>query len=273
MVNEQFEDLPDFDPVRYANDEQYRILVDQARMIKDNEDEVKRSNPVSDAIEQNRSEEIQMTGNKQAQIQEEIKPSSHITENITQSGQDFKQTDFIEQEKYNSNSPIAKQANDLGISKPINSMWVSKGQVKRYLSAKVVFKIKEKNENRYRAYRYRGIGDDEIEILKQMAEDINLFYQLLALENNRDEDEDGNKRLVLLRNGKKYNQKSKMEMDYRRHIAFMCLGINHAEYKQLEQFSDPDFTVYDIWGINDIVDGILERSISGSSYFRIASKT
>ena len=135
MVNEEFEDLPNFNPEAYANDPNYRELVKQARQIKDNESEVKKSNPVSNAIEQNRSEEIQIQAQKQP-----------ITENIT-AGNDFKQIDFIEQEKYNSNSPIAKQANDVGISKPINSIWVSKGQVKRYLSAKVVFKIKEKNEN------------------------------------------------------------------------------------------------------------------------------
>lgn len=270
MVNEEFEDLPNFDPVAYAEDPNYRELVRQARQIKDNEKEI---NPVSNAIEQNRSEEIQLSSNVQAQKQSDPDPNSKtITESI-QATNDFKQIDFIEQEKYNSNSPIAKLANDIGISKPINSIWVSKGSIKRYLSAKVVFKIKEKNENRYIEYRYRGIGDDEIEILKQMAEDIGLFYQLLALENNRNEDSDGNNRLVLRRNGKDYNQKAKMEMDYRRHIAFMCLGITNDDYKKLEQFSDPDYTIYDIWGINDIIDGILERSVMGSSYFRIASKT
>lgn len=267
MVNEEFEDLPDFDPVMYENDPNYRELCKQARQIKDNDDEVKKANPVSQAIEQNRSEEIQLGSNVQAQNN-----SKTITESI-QATNDFKQIDFIEQEKYNSNSPIAKLANEIGISKPINSIWVSKGSVKRYLSAKVVFKIKQKGENRFIEYRYRAIGDEEIEILKSMAEDINLFYQLLALEDNRKEDEDGNKRLVLRRNGKEYNQRSKMEMDYRRHIAFMCLGITHEDFKKLEQFSDPDYTIYDIWGISDILDGILERSVSGSSYFRIASKT
>ena len=99
------------------------------------------------------------------------------------------------------------------------------------------------------------------------------FYTLMQLEGNTYEDIEGKERPMLLRNGKKYRQVSKLENDYKKKLAKMVLNISEEDYPKLEQFSDPDLTVMDIWGLKDILDSILERAVSGASYFRIASKT
>lgn len=92
----------------------------------------------------------------------------------------------------------------------------------------------------------------------------------MLLEKNTKEDIEGKEQPVLIRNGQYYFKMSELEQDYRKLIADICLGISPDDYDILEQWSDPEYTVYDIWGINDILDGIMERAINGTSYFRIA---
>lgn len=259
---EEYADLEGFDPNK-MNDPKYVELVKEARQIKDNADEVKRSQSM-----QGVSNQVAIQETKQEEKKPEPKP---IIEDIKPKSNDFLQSDFIEQEKYNANSQISKMLDSDQKSKPINSMWISKGQFKKYISAKSVFKIKEKDIERYRTYRYHAIGDTEIERLRQMAEDLRLFYNLMQVEQTYFEDREGIKKAVLRRNGKYYNQFSKLETDYRKELAKMCLGIDEKEFSELEMFSDPDYTVHDIWGLADILDGILERAVAGSSYFRIAS--
>ena len=299
VMYEEYEDLPNFDPNR-MNDPNYVELVKQARMIKDNEDELRKAGQLieqKDALNKvpKEPEPNKITivdGNDNAALinktpepefvipkhplPEERKPSAPIHDQ-KEHGSDFKMQDFIEQEKYDANSQIYKKLNaqdkQTGVSTPIESMWISKGQVKKYLASKNVFKIKEKEENRYRAYRFQAIGEDEIELLQKMGEDLRLFYNLMALEGYTAEDKQGKERLALRRYGKDYFQMTKLQLDYRKKVAEMCLGISNLDFSELEMFSDPDFSVLDIWGLNDIIDSILERAVSGASYFRIASKT
>ena len=291
VMYEEYADLPNFDPSR-MDDPNYRLMVEQARQIKDNEDALKKSGQTieqKDALrfkqEQQKAEPepepakmtvIDKTAEQLTPLLEERKPSAPIHDQ-KESGSDFKMQDFIDQEKYDANSPIYKnlnaQSNKTGVSTPIESMWINKGQVKKYLASKNSFKIKEKGENRYRAYRFKGIGETELEQLQKMGEDLRLFYNLMALEGYITEDREGKERLALRRNGKDYFQMSKLQLDYRKKVAEMCLGISNQDFAELEMLSDPDFTVHDIWGLYDILDTILERAVSGSSYFRIASKT
>jgi hypothetical protein len=292
---EEYMDLPNFDPVRFANDPSYAELVKQARLIKDNEDALKKAgqtieqkdaaiaarstpkeSPKITVVDGNANAELVPKSEFKPTIIDEAKPSNVVTENITKNVNDFKMTDFIEQEKYNANSPIYKKLNSeqkqTGVSIPIESIWIDKGQVKKYLASKNVFKIKEKGENRYRVYRYTAVGDEEIEQLRLMGEDLRSFYQLMALEGNMIEDDNENKTLALHRNGKDYLQPSKLESDYDRKLAQLVLGISKEDFRELEMFSDPDFTVLDIWGLKDVLNSIIERAVSGASYFLIASK-
>ena len=253
---EEYQDLKGFDPTR-MNDPIYVQLVKDMRQIKDNEMEVNRSMAHQQPKPQVQQQQQQVS-NKQAQ-----------------NTADFTMSDFIEQEKYDTSSQISKQFNKdtTGQSIPINSMWVNKALIKKYLSSKMEFKIKEKGSERFRSYRYHAIGDEELEKLRQMAEDLRVFYQLMAMEGNTMEIKDGKTIPVLRRNGKNFIQISKLETEYRRELAEMCLGISNEDFAQLEQWSNSEYTIMDIWGLNDILDSILERAALGTSYFRIASKT
>jgi hypothetical protein len=289
---EEFMDLPGFDPTKMIHP-QYRMLVEQARQIKDNYDELYKKGETLEQKtrkikEKNKNYEKQdnqenvtiVDGKDNAnQLVAKSNPAQkliHDEKPKIQDSNDFTMGDFVEQERYDANSPIYKQLNEPiteGESKPINSVWISKGQLKKYLSSKIYFKIKERGQNRIRTYRYQAIGEDEIEELRQMSEDIRGFYTLMNIEGNTYEDREGNEKPALLRNGKMYRQLSKLENDYRKKLAKMVLNISATDYPKLEQFSDPDLTVNDIWGLKDILDSILERAVSGASYFRIASKT
>jgi hypothetical protein len=255
MVYEEYADLEGFDPKR-MNDPQYVAMVKEARQIKDNELEVKRSQ----VLEKTKQEQAQARLQAQA-------PKPVLVDRNTN---DFTMSDFQTQERYDSNSPLAKQESDTSGSKPISGIWMSKGQIKKYIAGKMIFKIKELGQNRYRTYRYQSLGNVEVERLKQMSEDLTNFYRLMIIEDQYTE-ELGVRRRALFRNGKYYTMIGELESDFRKEIALLTLGINYSEFDELEMLSDPDFTTKDIWGLGDIIDGLLDKAINGNSFFLTAS--
>lgn len=265
MSIEELKKIENFDLERYRNDAAYRKYCEQARQIKANADEIKRSqqktvnNTYGDIANNPKFTKVV----EQQTVQQSKKPA--------ESSADFSFSDFASVQEYDNNSPITKAlTRDKNV--PINSLWADRAQLKKYWATKKYIKIKIANEDRYNEYTFRSINDEQLKQLQQMAEDINNFYGLIALEKNQFEDIDGIKKPALLRNGRYYNKISDLQSDFRKAIGFICLGISEDEFNSLEQFSDPDYTINDIWGIYDLIDGIYERAIRGGTYFRIAFK-
>lgn len=251
--------LGNFDP-NMMRDPQYKYAVNQALQIQENAKDVLRSEGIK------------------SQMQPEQKPqpeNQHTiinTKSPNDNPSDFKMSDFTNVQKYEADSAIAKMQNpQVGTVQSVGSIWMSKEDMKKYFATKNIFKIKIRNEQNCKIYRFRSIGSEEQEKLYRMSNDLANFYPLMLAEENTIEGMDDDKPVkVLSRDGKNYKHVSELMTDYRREISLMCLGIDYDEYEKLEQFSDPEYTVQDIWGINDIITGILDRALQGTSYFRIA---
>ncbi|HTH23127.1 MAG TPA: hypothetical protein VL854_12990 [Nitrososphaeraceae archaeon] len=252
--------LGNFDP-NMMRDQKYKEVVNAALQMKQNAEEVLRSQPKIAQPVQPQPENKQ--DNKSVILTEKL-PNDNPS--------DFKMSDFTNVQKYDPNSPVSKMQNpQVGTVQSVGSIWMSKEDMKKYFATKNIFKIKILNEQNYKTYRFRSIGSEQQEKLYRMSNDLANFYPLMLAEENEIEGMDDDKPTkVLLRDGKHYKHVSELMTDYRREIAFMCLGIEYDEFDKLEQFSDPEYTVQDVWGINDVITGLLERSLQGTSYFRIA---
>lgn len=288
MVYEEYKDLEGFDPTK-MDDPIYAELVKQARQIKDNAIEImtkgKPIQPNQEEIEiLRKAEEIKArSGNISKPLNQQeaqkMKPERETINEIIYgkpavTPTDLSVSEFINQEKLDQNSEIYKMSQQniqLGQSQQINSMWMNKGQLKKYFSGKIYFNIKERNKDSFKKFRFQSVGSSDLERIREMSEDVSTFYQRMRLEQNFYEDRDGNKKLALLRNGNYYTSLAKLEMEYRKEIALICLGIDDVVFDTLEMLSDPEYTVKDIWGVYDVIDGILEKVTTGASYFRTAS--
>lgn len=264
---EELKKLENFDLELYNRDPNYRKMVDQSARIKANADEVLRDqNKSAVPVFQDIKQDKKFT---KVNEQQSLQPPKEIPKNEVTT--DFTFKDLVNVEKYDPNSPITKSlTNDKNVV--INGMWTDRAVLKKYWASKKHIKIKVANENRFNTYTFRSVNEEQLKTLQQMAEDINNFYALIDFEKRTWEDIDGVRRQALFRNNRYYNQVSDLQSDYRKALAFTCLGIPEEEYNTLEQFSDPDYTKDDIWGIYDLIDGIYERAVRGGSYFLIAFK-
>lgn len=263
MSLDELKKIENFDLERYHKDPAYRKYADQARQIKANADEIQKTKEKS-------KEPYDI--NKDPKYTKVVEQNQEqVIEHKPQVTSDFNFSDFANVQKYDANSSISKAlTRDRNV--PVNSIWTDRAELKKYWATKKYIKIKIANEDRFNSYTFKSVNDEQLKQLQQMAEDINSFYGLISLEKNQFEDVDGQRKPALYRNGRYYYKISDLQSDFRKAIAFICLGIPEDEFNILEQFSDPDYTVNDIWGIYDIIDGIYERALKGGTYFRIAFK-
>jgi hypothetical protein len=265
MSIEELSKLENFDLELYNRDPNYRKIVDDARRIKANADEVLRDQGKTSVPQ---FEDIKQDP-KFTKVTEVLEPPKTIPKNEVTT--DFTFKDLVNIEKYDPNSPITKQLTS-NKNVIVNGMWTDRAVLKKYWATKKHIKIKIANEDRFNTYTFRSVNEEQLKELQQMAEDTNNFYGLVMFEKANYVNSKEEKVPALFRNGRYYTKISELQSDYRKQLCFICLGIPEEEYETLEQFSDPEYTVNDIWGINDLIDGIYERAVKGGSYFLIAFK-
>ena len=254
------EELGNYDP-EMMRDPAYRKLVEDSKQIMGNARSVIRANenkPPEQKPEQPPTKEGQVVLSEPQKLNQPI---------------DFNLSDFNNVMRLDNNSTISKmQSVQTGGNKPIGSIWMSKEEMKKYFACKNIFKVKILNEIRYNTYRFHSLGAEQQEILFRMVDDIRNFHPLLVTEGNEIDEGKETPTRVLVRDGKNYKYLAELMIDYRKEIALMCLGVEYEEFDRLEMYSDPNYTILDIWGINDIIDGVLDRALTGTSYFLIPSE-
>ena len=258
------EELGNYDP-EMMRDPAYRKMVEEAKALMSNARQVIRSNENKPQTQAPTPTPEQTPTTKEGQVV--LSEPQKLNQPI-----DFNLSDFQNMMRLDNNSTISKMQNiPTGGNKPIGSIWMGKDEMKKYFACKNIFKVKIVNQVRYNTYRFHSINSEQQQILFRMVEDIRNFYPLMVTEGAEIDEGRDKPTKVLVRDGKNYRHISEIMVDYRKEIAFMCLGIEYEDFERLEMFSDPNYTILDIWGINDILDGILERALSGTSYFLIPS--
>jgi len=139
--------LGNFDP-NMMRDQKYKEVVNAALQMKQNAEEVLRSQPKIAQPVQPQPENKQ--DNKSVILTEKL-PNDNPS--------DFKMSDFTNVQKYDPNSPVSKMQNpQVGTVQSVGSIWMSKEDMKKYFATKNIFKIKILNEQNYKTYRFRSIG-------------------------------------------------------------------------------------------------------------------